>query len=585
MYVLGIHDGHNASAVLLKDGCLVAGVQDERPRGVKNALGLPCAAIDDVLAQAGVKPHEVDLVALVGLHSGEYLNIDRSVQPSELILKWHTAEYNRRNVSLKQLARKLVPDRLYEALKGDRVRDARMNAVATLGFKRERIRFVEHHTAHAASAYYGWGKFDEPVLVLTNDGMGDDICATVSIGKNGTFDRIASVPYTESVAEVYALTTFLLGMVPLEHEYKLMGMAPYASPKRAEKVYRDLARLVQFTPPTGLAWERAAGVPPMSRAYRYLEQLYRLQRFDSICGGIQKFTEEFLTQWVRNAIRETGIRKIALSGGIFMNVKANKLLMEMEEVEDLFVFPSCGDETNAVGAAYWVTAEEFAKDGRVKEIKPISGLYWGKQFSDSEVENAIAEFRFTQNVKVQVSADIEKTVAELLAKGHVVARCCGRMEFGARALGNRSILANPADPRVVKTINEMIKKRDFWMPFAPSVTVERVRDYLHKPKNIPAHYMTLTFDSRPEKAAAFAAGIHPYDRTARPQEVTERHNALYHRLIRYFGEMTGEEIILNTSLNLHGFPVAYTPAQALATLDNSGLEHLAVGSFLVSKVT
>lgn len=584
MYVLGIHDGHNASAVLMKDGCLVAGVQEERPRGLKNALGLPCAAIDDVLAQAGIKPHEVDWVALVGMHSGEYLDVDRSIQPSELILKWHMAEYNRRSVQFKQLARRFVPDRVYEALKGNQVRDARMNAVAALGFKREHIRFVEHHTAHAASAYYGWGKFDEPVLVLTNDGMGDDICATVSIGQNGTFERIASVPYTESVAEVYALTTFLLGMVPLEHEYKLMGMAPYASSKRAEKVYLDLARLVQFTAPTGLVWERAAGVPPMSRAYHYLEQLYRLQRFDSICGGIQKFTEEFLRQWVRNAIRETGIRKIALSGGIFMNVKANKLLMEMEEVEDIFVFPSCGDETNAVGAAYWVTAEELAKNGRAKTITPISGLYWGKQFSDYEVESAISEFSFAHEVKVLTPSDIEKTVAELLASGHVVARCSGRMEFGARALGNRSILANPADPRVIKIINNMIKKRDFWMPFAPSVTVERVRDYLHKPKNVPAHYMTLTFDSLPRKAHVFAAGIHPYDGTARPQEVSHQHNASYHQLIRYFGELTGEEIILNTSFNLHGLPVVYTPAQALATLNNSGLQHLALGKFLVSKV-
>jgi len=157
------------------------------------------------------------------------------------------------------------------------------------------------------------------------------------------------------------------------------------------------------------------------------------------------------------------------------------------------------------------------------------------------------------------------------------------MEFGARALGNRSILANPADPRVITTINEMIKKRDFWMPFAPSVTTERARDYLFNPKNIAAPYMVFAFDSRPEKVPVFAAGVHPYDRTARPHEVMEHHNPSYHRLIQHFGEFTGEEIILNTSFNLHGFPNVYTPEQALTTLDNSGLEHLAIGNFLVSK--
>ncbi|MGH8059707.1 MAG: carbamoyltransferase C-terminal domain-containing protein, partial [Candidatus Entotheonellia bacterium] len=311
--------------------------------------------------------------------------------------------------------------------------------------------------------------------------------------------------------------------------------------------------------------------------------LYGRQRFDYICGGVQRFVEDFLTRWVRQAIAETGVHKIALSGGIFMNVKANKLLLEMPEVEDMFVFPSCGDETNAVGAAYWVYADERRKSGEPIDIAPLSDLYWGKTWEDDDIEQAISAFAFAEKVRVETPADIERRVAELLAHGEVVARVKGRMEFGARALGNRSILANPSDPQVIKTINEMIKKRDFWMPFAPSVTAERVRDYISKPKDVPAPYMILAFDSVPAKESVFPAGIHPYDRTARPQEVTEQHNPSYHRLIRYYGEMTGEEIILNTSFNVHGLPIAYTPQQALMTLDNSGLQYLAIGSFLLSK--
>jgi len=583
MYVLGIHDGHNASAVLLKDGHIIAGVQEERLRGVKNALGLPYAAIADVLNQGGVKPNEVDWVAIAGLHSGEYISLDQTIHPSDQILKWHQAAYNQPRIELKQWVKKIIPAKIYEALKGDKIRDARRDLIASLGFRRDRIQFVEHHSAHAASAYFGWGKLNEPILILTNDGMGDDVCATVNIGKDGQFERIASVPYSESVAEVYALTTYLLGMVPLEHEYKIMGMAPYSNPSRAEKVYAQLAELIDFADKGGIVWNRKNGIPPLSSAYHYLEKIYRLNRFDSICGGVQKFTEEFLKQWVRNAIQETGIRKIALSGGIFMNVKANKLLLELEEVEDLFVFPSCGDETNAIGAAYWLSANEMRKIGRVKEIPPISGLYWGKQFNDYEIENAISEYSFGHKVNVETPSDIEKKVAEIIANGQVVARSSGRMEFGARALGNRSILANPANSNVIKIINEMIKKRDFWMPFAPSVTVERVGEYLQKPKNVPSHYMTLTFDSNPAKASAFAAGIHPYDGTARPQEVTQLQNPEYHRLIQEFGEKTGEEIILNTSFNLHGFPNVYSPNQALNTFDNSGLGCLALGNFLLTK--
>jgi len=583
MYVLGIHDGHNASAVLLKDGRIIAGVQEERPRGLKNALGMPRAAINDVLSQAGLGPADVDWVALSGLHSGEYLDLDPAVRPSDQILKWHQELYDRKPSRLKSLLRHSIPDSTYEFLKGDRVRRRRVDVVASLGFNRDRVRLVEHHTAHAASAYYGWGKFDEPILILTNDGMGDNICASISIGRDGQFERLASVPYTESVAEIYAVTTFLLGMVPLEHEYKIMGMAPYASPNRAAKLADELANFIEFDRDGGLTWHRKNGVPALSAAHRYFEKVYARQRFDYVCGGVQRFVEKFLIQWVRNAVAQTGIHKIALSGGIFMNVKANKLLMEMDEVEDIFVFPSCGDETNAIGAAYWIYVDECRKNGAVPRPLPIADLYWGKGFSDDDIEQTLSEFKFSNKVNVKTPPNIEKTVAELLAGGDVVARFSGRMEFGARALGNRSILANPASPQVIKTINEMIKKRDFWMPFAPSITAERMRDYLLMRKNIPAPYMTLAFDSVPEKVSTFAAGVHPYDGTARPHEVVEDHNPDYYRLIRHHGEITGEEVILNTSFNLHGLPNVYTPQQALTTLDNSGLQHLAIGSFLVSK--
>src|SRR5262245_8389083 len=406
MYILGIHDGHNAAAVLLKDGRVVAGVQEERPRGVKNAMGMPKAAIHDVLEQTAITPADVDLVALSGLHSGEYIDVDQCPNPSEQIVKWHKAKYDQRPFNLKRLIRTLLPQSVYGHVKGNGIRERRMDAVASMGFARERIRLVEHHTAHASSAYYGWGKLNEPVLVLTNDGMGDDICATVSIGENGQLKRIAAVPFGESVAEIYALTTFLMGMVPLEHEYKLMGMAPYASPNRSEKICKPLSELIAFDHNGGLTWKRTNGLPPLSLAYHQLEDIFRRQRFDHICGGVQLFVENFLTKWVRNAIAETGIRKIACSGGIFMNVKANKLLLELDEVADMFVFPSCGDETNAVGAAYWAHAQECHRNGRAVDIEPLSNLYWGKSFSDESVEQAISKHSFTSKVKVETPQNI-----------------------------------------------------------------------------------------------------------------------------------------------------------------------------------
>jgi carbamoyltransferase len=237
-----------------------------------------------------------------------------------------------------------------------------------------------------------------------------------------------------------------------------------------------------------------------------------------------------------------------------------------------------------VGAAYWVYAEERLKNGQAVDIEPLRDLYWGRPVPDEEIEETITHYKFSNKVKIETPPDVDRRVAELLARGRVVARAAGRMEFGARALGNRSILANPSDANVIKQINDMIKKRDFWMPFAPSVTVESVHRYIRKPKPVPAPYMIFCFDSIPAKIPTFAAGVHPYDGTARPQEVSESHNPAYHRLIKYYGEIIGEEIVLNTSFNLHGFPVVYTPEQALSTLDNSGLEYLALGSFLISKI-
>jgi carbamoyltransferase len=210
-------------------------------------------------------------------------------------------------------------------------------------------------------------------------------------------------------------------------------------------------------------------------------------------------------------------------------------------------------------------------------------LYWGGTFTDAEVEAALQTCKFEEPVTWRQHDDIEARTAELMTKGEVIARAKGRMEFGARALGNRSILADPRNPKVTRVINEMVKMRDFWMPFAPSVLAERGGEYYVKPKQAKAPFMILTFDSRPEKVEAFAAATHPFDRTTRPQEVHPSANPDYYRLLKRYEELTGEGIVLNTSFNLHGFPIVYRPQDALDVLNRSGLKHLALGNFLVSK--
>ncbi|MFZ5868047.1 MAG: carbamoyltransferase C-terminal domain-containing protein, partial [Thermodesulfobacteriota bacterium] len=293
--------------------------------------------------------------------------------------------------------------------------------------------------------------------------------------------------------------------------------------------------------------------------------------------------EELLVQWVVNAVRETGIHQVALSGGVFMNVKANKRILELPEVHSLFIFPSCGDESNSIGAAYLLHAQSRLEQNHPVNIDPLGPFYLGGAFTDDEVEQAVRSYRPASRFRSRYIQDIEKLTAETIAAGHVVARAKGRMEFGARALGNRSILARPESSHVVQTINRMVKNRDFWMPFAPSVLAERAEDYYVKPKPFFSPYMIIAFDTRPEVRDKFPAAQHPYDRTARPQEVTEDWNPEYYGLLKYYEELTGEGIVLNTSFNLHGHPIVYRPEEALKVFDNSGLPFMALGNWWLWK--
>lgn len=583
MLVIGISDSHNSTACAYEDGQLLAAVAEERLTRIKNWMGFPRRSIEECLRISDRQLQDVDLVALTGLSTPfPYPTREAIIGAFRGSNGNHQRFHRARRAITESIYRGQLRD-LYRSTSFWKARDQerrrrRIAEVTELGIPEDKVLIVEHHLAHASAAYYGWGKFDEDVLVLTNDGGGDSLCATVNVGRAGRLERIAQVHWWESVGMVYAMTTCILGMVPLEHEYKLMGMAPYAGVKGTEEVFNDLMNLFQFEGPDGIVWKRRGDLPAAFGSYEYLRKLFELRRFDAICGGLQRFVEEFITQWVKNCIRATGIKRVALAGGLFMNVKLNKIIMELPEVEDLFVYPSCGDETNAMGAAY----NAYAQHADYRTMAPLRDLYTGPEFSDSEIHEAIKEYPFKHQVSVRQPDDIEGAVAELLAKGEVVARFKGREEFGARAMGNRSILADPSKPEVIKVINDAIKSRDFWMPFAPSVLDRREKDYVVKSKNIPAPYMIMAFDST-EHVNEFRAACHPYDLTIRPQVVFRDWNPSYYDLLEKFENITGRGILLNTSFNLHGYPIVSRPHDALHVLDQSGLNCLAIGNFLLLK--
>ncbi len=330
--VIGIHDGHNASVALLRDGRLELALQEERLTRVKNQGDAPALALAAVGRGKALPAGRVAL-------NGRYMNYGQW-RPETI-----QADYDRSS-RWKQPLKNTFIDRAYQRTKAaDRIR-----RLTTLGLSRDQMTPVEHHLAHASAAYYTSPFRGAKTLVLTCDGSGDRLSATVSIGQEQTLDRIAEVSEHDSIGRLYALVTRHLGMSPLEHEYKVMGLAPYASAMM-------FLELFEFPRGQPMTWRRRRGVPSMYAAYGLLRRMLARQRFDRIAAGAQWFIEHMLTTWVRNAVRETGIRRIACAGGVFMNVKANLAVLELPEVEEMFVFPSCGDESNSIGAACWLAAQ------------------------------------------------------------------------------------------------------------------------------------------------------------------------------------------------------------------------------------
>ncbi|WP_052667092.1 carbamoyltransferase C-terminal domain-containing protein [Nitriliruptor alkaliphilus] len=569
MKILGINDQHNASACLVVDGLVVAAVQEERFSRIKNEFCFPARAVAWCLASTGTRPDELDEVAIASEH------IIGGFTGPDLV-----RSYARTNHPVTQLRRAARRTPLHAVRRRQR-RQERLASVVDSGLPLDRTTFIEHHTAHAAAAYHGSPWKEDPVLVITCDGQGDGLSASVRIGERGRLSpELATVKAADSLGSVYATITALSGMIPLEHEYKLMGMAPFAPEPGGERSYRQFEGMFRFTDPGGMSWTRTKSVPSMEYAYPYFRKRLERHRFDWIAAGVQRFTEEHLARWIGNAIAETGVHKLALGGGVFMNVKANQRIYRLDEVEDLFIFPSCGDETNAMGAAFEAQATASVGTTEPVGIPALGHVYWGPGIEEVEVEALLPELA-RDGMHVQRHDDIEAAVVDLLVAGEVVARAKGRMEFGARALGNRSILADPTRPDVVRIINDMIKSRDFWMPFAPAILAEESDDYIDNPRGMVAPYMIMTFDSkRPED---FPAAIQPYDRTARPQIVYREHNPDLHRLISGFRDKTGRAVVLNTSFNLHGYPIVSSAADAVSVLRSSGLRHLAVGNHLISK--
>ncbi len=354
--------------------------------------------------------------------------------------------------------------------------------------------------------------------------------------------------------------------------HNTMGLAPYG---KADYCIDAMRSLIRVNPRRPLEFQNTSGKCG-TQVQKVLGRELAGERFDNIAAACQLHFEELMVQWVRNAIQETGVHKVACAGGLFLNVKANKRLRELPEVEDIFFYPACDDGGTPVGAALEAYYRFCERDGLKPEREPVGPIYHGRTYEDEEIQTALRRQGYQKAERID---EIDSVLGGLVAKGKIVARFAGGDEWGPRALGNRTILADARDLRVVRKINAAIKQRDFWMPFAPSILEEDVDEYLVNAR--PARYMIEAFDTTP-KAESLAAALHPQDRTARPQTVNSW-NPGYRNAIEAFRDETGIGGILNTSFNLHGFPIVGTPDVAISTFENSQLDALALGNYLITR--
>lgn len=598
MYVvLGLQEAHDASAAVMVDGKVVSAAQEERFSGLKGDYGYPRQAIAACLKTAGITVADIDEVALATKNWNPVLTkikrnanftVDDWVEEQHAF--WKPGLLEGKQVNYYHIYREKPHFRYDETYPMDHLLDGymdkremeemqaiRLQTVAReLGVAAEKIRVVTHEDCHSFYAYFS-SPFRGKVLAVIAEGCGDYSNGNVSVMDQREGRTELASNFDNHIGHIYQYVCLLLGLKPSQHEYKVMGLAPYANAKELEKSYKVFERVLKVDG-LNIVYDQK----PKDLYFHFRERLEG-HRFDGIAGAVQKMTERLLCQWVKNGVRASGLNRVVFSGGVAQNIKAGKSLMELDGVNDIFIPPAAGDTSVSIGACYYSTWRHLKNSGGdIEMISPIDHLYLGPEFGRAETRAAIEARGGFGNYDVSEGATAAD-LARLIADGKIIARCSGRMEFGLRALGNRSIMADPRSHDTVRKINQAIKFRDFWMPFTPSLLKDRADDYILNPKNVVSRFMTMAFESTERARRDLIAALHPADFTARPQVMERRENPDYYDLLKEFERLTGVGGILNTSFNLHGLPIVLGPREALYTLENSELDGLFMNGFLVLK--
>lgn len=555
-----------SSAVLLADGKIVAGAAEERFNREKMSRKFPHAAIDYCLKEGDIKIDDVDYIA-VGWNPGVHIqSYNRRFSET---FRWHAEFlYNIPNSILRHRKDKRVPyvEQIFKHTKGE-----------------TKIIYVTHHLAHAANGFY-LSPYKESAI-LTADGRGEDETAFFGIGKNNKITAIKTVAHPQSLGNFYSSVTQFLGFDPHSDEWKVMALASYGS--RDNEYYKKFKQILKLLPDGMFELDLSYFDYYLHDKQHYYSPKFlelfgqarekdapTLQQHKEISAALQQITEETLSHMLHWLYKKTKQKNLVVSGGVFMNSVFNGKITTLSPFKNVFI-SSCPDDSGiATGAAAYVHHDILG----LPRMEPQEHNYWGPGYSDKEIKEIIEKYK----LRATHVPNIEKHVASLINDGKIVGWFQGKMEFGQRALGNRSILADPRRSEMKDLVNRCVKYREGFRPFAPSILEESVEEYFECKKGSKVPFMERVFQIRKEKRALIPAVTH-IDGSGRLQTVSRTTNSRYYALIKEFERLSGIPIVLNTSFNLKGEPVVMTPTDAIRTFMSSGLDVLVLGSYVLSK--
>ena len=555
--ILGIHDGtHNAGACLISDGQIIAACDEERFTRVKNSGGFPTQSIQTCLTLGDINLQQITGLAFGGVvNPNPVLRLCRGVQEN-----WkldHGKFYQPSPTLSSRLSDWLQFKSPFPYLQSSsafytpllrRIINKQLRKNWNI---QAQLKFFDHHHCHASSAYFGSG-FSEG-LVIVADGLGDGLCLSVWKGNGESLRKIAQMPFPNSYGLLYSSITGYLGFRPFRHEGKLTGLSALG----------DADNIPLSFPFSGDFPDRKITISfPL---HHWLNRLAPYSKED-ISAWLQQGIEREITEIIRHYIDKTGCRNLTLAGGLFANVRLNQQLALQLSPSRIFIFPNMGDGGLSVGAGYLMSQLQGSKP------KPFKTAFIGSDITEADILSAVAATGYRAR-----QPDIAEAAATTLAEGGIIARCVGKMEYGPRALGNRSILAPAADISITKRLNQQLERSDF-MPFAPIIRAECVEQYLEPQRNSlqAARWMTINFQAKPALKQCSPAIVH-VDGSLRPQIIYRRHQPVLWKILMRYQQKTGLPVLINTSFNIHEEPIVRTAQEALRTFKKASLDGMILG--------